>query len=70
MIKKIILRLTHKIWNREISRIICRAKEEGIIDSKQLHTLAAAFDPTGRHIVYGPRVEAGIKYGVLAKELP
>lgn len=70
MFEKLILKLTHRLWNRQISRILCRAKEEGIIDGEQLHTLTAAFDPAQRHIVYGPRVPFGIRHGVLAKELP
>ena len=58
---RIVLRLTHRLWNRQISRILCRAYEQGIINSKQLHLLAAAFDPTQDHIVYGPRVPHGFK---------
>lgn len=70
MIKTIILKLTHKLWNRQISRILCRAKSEGIIGSEQLHQLAAAFDPTQKHIVYGIRVNHGFKgpAGVLSAE--
>lgn len=70
MFEKLILKLTHRIWNRQISRILCRANEEGVINSEQMHTLAAAFDPTQRHIVYGSRVPYGFRHGVLAKELP
>jgi hypothetical protein len=44
--KNVILKTTHRIWNREISRILCRAKETGKINSEQLHILASAFDPT------------------------
>lgn len=66
----LILKLTHRMWNRQISRILCRAYEERIISSQQLHELAAAFDPTQRHIVYGPRVPSGFKgrNGVLVKQ--
>lgn len=46
-----ILRKTHKIWNAQISRILCRAYEEGVINSLQLHYLSARFDPTQKHSV-------------------
>lgn len=49
----IILKLTHRLWNREISRILCIAYSERIINSEQLHVLSAAFDPTQKHLVYG-----------------
>jgi hypothetical protein len=52
-LRLIILKMTHRIWNREISRLLCLAKEEGIINTGQLHELAAWFDPTSRHMVYG-----------------
>lgn len=68
--KRIILWLTHKIWNREISRILCRARSEGLINAEQLCQLSAAVDPTQRHIVYGPRVPYGFKYGVLLTQVP
>lgn len=60
-IETCILRWTHRLWNRQISRILCRAYGERLINSQQLHELAAAFDPTQRHIVYGKRVAAGFK---------
>lgn len=50
--KKLILRFTHRLWNGRISRLLCRAYERGHIDSKQLHILAAMFDPTQKHEVY------------------
>jgi hypothetical protein len=65
MIKTLILKLTHRMWNREISRILCRAQGERLITSQQLHELAAAFDPSRdppRHIVYGPRVFYGFRH--------
>lgn len=70
MIRNLILKMTHRLWNRQISRILLRAREEGIITHEQCHKLAAAFDPTQRHIVYGSRVPYGFKHGVFAKELP
>ncbi len=56
---KLILRLTHRLWNRQISRILCRAYGANIINSRQMHILAAAFDPTQAHHVYGPNVVRG-----------
>lgn len=50
--KKLILRLTHRIWNREISRLLCRAKQERIISNEQLHVIASWFDQTQKHKVY------------------
>ncbi len=47
-----ILRITHRLWNRQISRLLCRAYERRVIDSKQMHALAAMFDPTQDHEVY------------------
>lgn len=49
---KLLLRLTHRIWNRRISAILCRAYGDRIINSEQLHELTAKFDPTQRHEVY------------------
>ncbi len=47
MIRKIILKFTYRIWNREISRILCNAySSDKIINSEQLHKLTAKFDPT------------------------
>ena len=51
-INKIILRFTHHLWNKEISRLLCVAQEKSIINSKQLHILASWFDPTQKHKVY------------------
>ena len=51
MLQQLIRRLTHRIWNREIARLLCRAQQENTIDSRQLHTLAAMFDPTQKHQV-------------------
>lgn len=48
-----IIRLTHRIWGYRIGRIICRAYNDGVINSEQMHTLLAAFDRTQRHMVYG-----------------
>lgn len=42
----ILLRLTHRFWNRRISAILCRAYSDRIISSEQLHELAAKFDPS------------------------
>jgi hypothetical protein len=51
-VKKMILRLTHRIWNARIAALLCRACDSGTINSKQLHILAAMFDPTQKHQVY------------------
>lgn len=51
-LEKLILRLTHRLWNKHISRLICRAYADGKINSKQLHEILADFDPTQRHKVY------------------
>jgi hypothetical protein len=59
MLEKLILKLTHKMWNRHISRILCRAKADGVINSNQLHKIAAAFDPTQKHMVYGANTGRG-----------
>ena len=52
MIRHVILRLTHRLWNREISRLLCYAYERRLINSTQLHELASWFDPTQSHKVY------------------
>lgn len=49
--RKYVLRWTHRLWNREISRLLCRAYERRVITSEQLHILAGMFDPTQRHEV-------------------
>ena len=36
-----IIRFTHRMWNRQISRIVCRAYNDRVINSEQLHTLLA-----------------------------
>ena len=51
MINKLLRHLTHKIWNQEISRILCRTYQTGTINSSQLHTLSSKFDPTQDHEV-------------------
>lgn len=64
MFRTLVLRLTHRLWNREISRILCRARGDGLISSQQLHELAAAFDPTQRHRVYGAGAVRGFKEAI------
>jgi hypothetical protein len=49
---KLILKITHRLWNRRISAVLCRAYERGQIDSRQLHQLTAQFDPSQRHEIY------------------
>ena len=50
--KKLILILTHKMWNRRIAAILCNSYEARIINSNQLHKLTAKFDQTQDHEVY------------------
>ncbi len=50
--KKAILKFTHRIWNARISALLCRACDRNVINSHQLHILAAMFDPTQKHEVY------------------
>ncbi len=45
-LQRLICRLTRRPWNTVASTILCRAKEQGIINSEQLHLLAKEFDPT------------------------
>jgi hypothetical protein len=52
-LKLLLLKITHHMWNTEICRLLCLAKQEGIINSRQLYELAAWFDPTQRHRIYG-----------------
>jgi hypothetical protein len=51
IVRRVFLKLTHRPWNREINRILCRERERGTISWEQLHVLAAKFDPTQRHEV-------------------
>lgn len=48
----LVLRATHRLWNRRISALLCWAYEKGKINSHQLHELTALFDPTQKHKVY------------------
>jgi hypothetical protein len=59
MLKTLVLKWTHKIWNRRISAILCRAYNDRVINSRQLHELAAAFDHTQHHKVYGKNKSSG-----------
>lgn len=61
MIEEERLEDTHSIWNKQISRILCRAYGDRVINSEQLHILAAAFDPTQDHKVYGEFANTGFK---------
>ncbi len=44
--------LTHRLWNRRIGAILCKHYQRGTINSEQLHTLCASFDPSQKHEVY------------------
>ncbi len=41
--------ITHRIWNYEIAKLLCHSYEKRLINSKQLHELAALFDPTNKN---------------------
>ena len=49
-IEGLILSLTQPLWNRYISGVLCKANSTGVIDSKQLHTIAAQFCPSIKKI--------------------
>lgn len=44
--RKILIRLTYKIWHSQLNKVLSVAYERGIIDSRQWHSLAAMFDRT------------------------
>lgn len=48
----LILKKTHRLWNKRISSILCDMYDRGVINSMQLHVLASKFDPTQKHDVY------------------
>lgn len=52
LLSKLILKATHRLWNKRISILLCRACERNKINSHQLHELTAMFDPTQKHEVY------------------
>lgn len=52
MFTKIILRLTHRLWNIQITRILCELYYRGVINSIQLYVITSEFDPTQDHKVY------------------
>lgn len=50
--ERLLIRLTHKIWNRIICRCLIEAEEGRLINDAQFHGLHTYFDPTQRHSVY------------------
>lgn len=52
MFRTIILRLTHKLWQRRIEEILRRSYQEGILAHRQLGVLIEKFDRRGPHQVY------------------
>jgi len=51
--KLLILKLTHRFWGPVIVREIGRLYERGIINSQQLHVIAAKFDRSSKsHTCY------------------
>jgi len=53
--RTLILRLTRPIWHLHVSRILCRAYERRVINSRQFHVLHDMIDQ--RHL----RKEKGAK---------
>jgi len=49
--RRMVCRATCRAWNTVASTILCRAYEQGIINSEQMHLLAKEFDPTQRGTV-------------------
>lgn len=45
------LKITQRLWNSYISIVLTKAYNCGVINSQQLHTLAAQFDPTQKQII-------------------
>lgn len=52
-LRKLILRLTSHLWNKEIDRLLYAAQKEGIINRRTFHELSEWFDPKLRIIEYG-----------------
>ena len=46
MLDRILFKLTHRRWNKIFASVLCRAYEEHVITSGQLHALTAKLDPT------------------------
>lgn len=49
MIKKLILRLTYKIWHPQVDKILNHEKEIGVISNTQLCHISSKFDKTQIH---------------------
>ena len=47
--KRLVRRMTHRIWNEQVFVILSYAYQKGQITSKQLHELHSYFDPTQNH---------------------
>jgi hypothetical protein len=45
-VKKLLVRWTYPIWKKPVGRILNHAYQKQIINSEQLHELAAMFDRT------------------------
>ena len=48
---RLVVKLFARRFNRIASSVLCRAYERGVINSHQMHALAAQFDPTQRGVV-------------------
>ena len=44
--QRLFCKMSKRAWNVVASTILCRAHEQGIINSQQLHTITREFDPT------------------------
>jgi len=52
LMRLLILRWTHRIWQKEIWRILELAYQKRVIGSKELKILEGWFDADGEHLVY------------------
>lgn len=48
----LILKLTHKLWQRRIIDILQRSYRDGILSHRQLAVMVEKFDRTQHHEVY------------------
>jgi hypothetical protein len=55
LLRKLILKLTYRVWNKEMCSLFHAAQKEGIINAREMVELIAWFDPRIRTKVYAPR---------------
>jgi len=51
-IKKLILKLTHRIWYKEILRLFKDAHKKKLLNNAELHELECWFNPDHKHKIY------------------